>query len=97
MDIEKNIEKLENKVEKTSFAMEMLTYSKEQNRQLVGNFKKMFYVWVITFIGLLCAVGYIVYLLNDISVIEETTTQEVTDIDTINGSVVNKGDIYGED
>lgn len=89
MDIEKNIEKLENKVEKTSFAMEMLTYSKEQNRQLVGNFKKMFYVWVITFIGLLCAVGYIVYLLNDISSYESI---KIEDVETIDNSHIKIGD-----
>ena len=40
-------------------------------------------------------IGYLVYVLNDIGVIEETT-QEITDFDTINGNVVNNGDIYGE-
>jgi len=37
----------------------------------------------------------LVYILNDIGT--TTTTQEVSDIDTINGSVVNNGDVYGED
>lgn len=62
MDLEKDVEEIENKVEKTSFAMEMLEYSKDQNKQLANNFHKMVVVWVITFIGLLLAVGYIIFL-----------------------------------
>ena len=47
---------------------------------------------------LLLDTWYLVYVLNDIgTTTEETTTQEVTDFDTINGNIVNKGDINGED
>jgi hypothetical protein len=35
-------------------------------------------------------------VLNDTGTIEETTTQEVSEVDTINGNVVNNGDVYGE-
>ena len=41
-----------------------------------------------------CLLGYTIWLLTDIGV--ETTTQEITDFDTINGNIVNKGDINGE-
>lgn len=70
-------------------ASEMLHILKIQN-------KRLFIIWLVTFIAFISLLGYTLYLLNDIGTIEETTTQEVTDIDTINGSVVNKGDINGE-
>lgn len=70
-------------------ASEMLHILKIQN-------KRLFIVWLVTFIAFISLLGYTLYLLNDIGTIEETTTQEVTDIDTINGSVVNKGDINGK-
>lgn len=90
MGLEKDIEKIENKVEKVSFAMEMLEYSKEQNNQLASNFKKMVIVWIITFLGLLGAVGYIIYLLNDIG----TTTKEIDieDVEVIDNSHIKIGD-----
>ena len=90
MGLEKDIEQIENKVEKVSFAMEMLEYSKEQNNQLASNFKKMVIVWIITFLGLLGAVGYIIYLLNDIG----TTTKEIDieDVEVIDNSHIKIGD-----
>ena len=98
MDLEKDVEKIENKVEKTSFAMEMLEYSKTQNEQLVNNFHKMVAVCVITFKGLLLAVGYIILLLNDI---EKTTKEiDIEDVEVIDNSHIKIGDdIYqvGED
>ena len=39
-------------------------------------------------------IGYLVYVLNDKGT--ETTTQEVTDIDSVDGNIVNKGDIDGQ-
>ena len=48
----------------------------------------------VAFIGLL---GYTIWLLNDIGTVETTdTTQEISDVDSINGSVGNNGDVYGE-
>ena len=98
MDLEKDVEKIENKVEKTSFAMEMLEYSKKQNEQLVNNFHKMVAIWVITFIGLLLAVGYIIFLLNDIG--KTTKEIDIEDVEVIDNSHIKIGDdIYqvGED
>ena len=75
-------------VKEQSWAMDILKDYKKANVRL-------FIVWIITFIsfvGLLC---YTIYLSNDIATVE-TTTQEITDIEKVDGSIVNKGDIYGD-
>jgi hypothetical protein len=69
-------------------AKELLHILKTQN-------KRMFIAWLITFIAFIGLLGYTIWLLNDISVID-TTTQEVEDVDTINGNVINNGGNYGE-
>jgi len=76
-----------NKIEQNSLALALLQDSKNQTR-------KLFVMWIITFIALIGVTCYVVYLLNDISNIE--TIQEVSDVNTIGGNVVN-GDMYGED
>lgn len=95
MEIEENLEKLEKKVEKQSLAMELLEYSKEQNGQLEKTNKRLIIILIIVLILWFATIGYLVYILNDISSVE-TTTQEVSDIETVGGSVVNNGDVYGE-
>ena len=89
MSLREDIEKVQKKVEETSFAMDLLKDYKKQNKRQFIIILVILGMWFVT-------IGYLVYVLNDIGTIEETTTQEVTDIDTINGSVVNKGDVYGE-
>lgn len=71
-----------------SFAMEILQDYKKAN-------KRMFIIWLITFISLVGSLVYIVYLLNDIGTIE-TTSQEVSGVNTIENSNINNGDMYGE-
>ena len=62
-------------------------YKKQSKRQ---------FIVILVILGMWFAtIGYLVYVLNDIGVVEETT-QEVTDFDTINGNVVNNGDVNGE-
>ena len=85
MEIKKELEE----VREESFAMELLKDYKKAN-------KRQFIIILVILTMWFATIGYLVYVLNDIGVIEETTTQEVTDIDTINGDIVNKGDIYGE-
>lgn len=75
-------------VKEQSFAMELLSDYRKQN-------KRQFIVILVILTMWFCTIGYLVYVLNDIGV-EETTTQEVSDVETINGSVVNNGDVYGE-
>ena len=76
-------------MEEKSFAMEILQEQKKNNKRLFIILLVVLCMWFATGV-------YLVYILNDIGVVEETT-QEITDFDTINGDVVNKGDINGED
>ena len=71
-----------------SFAKEILSDYKKQN-------KRLFIILIIVLIMWFATIGYLVYIMNDIGV--ETTTQEITDFDTINGNITNKGDVYGQD
>lgn len=91
MSLRDDIEKVENKmkrIEEESLAMELLKDARKTN-------KRMFIIWIVTFIILIGVTCYTIWLLNDISNVE-ATTQEVSDIETIGGSVVNNGDVYGE-
>ena len=81
-------------MEKESLAYELVSDMKKANkRQNII----WFIIWLITFIAFLGLLTYTIWLLNDISYVKETYTQEVTDFDTINGNVNNNGEIYGED
>lgn len=67
-----------------SFARELLADMKKTN-------KRLFIIWLCTFFGLLLSIGYIVYLLNDISTIE-TTEQIIEDVEIIENSNIENGD-----
>ena len=69
-------------------ATEMLHILKTQN-------KRLFIIWLVTFIAFIILVGYTIYLLNDIGAIE--TTQEIEDVETIQNSNITNGDFYGQD
>lgn len=95
MSLKDDIKKVQIKaaeLEKQSFALNILEDYKKQN-------KRQFIIILTILIMWFSTIGYLVYILNDIGVIEETATntQEVTDIDTVNGNIVNKGNVYGED
>lgn len=72
-----------------SLAMELLKDYKKTSKRLYIILIVVLCMWFIT-------IGYLVYILNDISSVE-TTTQEISDVDTIENSNVANGDIYGED
>ena len=79
-------------MEKTSFAMEMLSDYKKQN-------KRLFIIIIIILTMWLATIGYLVYVLNDIgteTITEETTTQEIQDVETVDGNIVNKGNVWEE-
>lgn len=67
-------------------ASEMLHILKVQN-------KRLFIIWLVTFVAFIGLLGYTLWLLNDIGV--ETTTQEVSqDSDNGNNNFIgNDGDI----
>lgn len=92
MNFKEELEKVEEKVEQVSFAMELLQFSKEQNVQLEHNNKRMFIIILVLIGVILASVGYNIYLLNDTATVETT---EVTQ-DNENGHnnyVGNDGDI----
>jgi len=61
-----------------SFAVEVLKDYKKQNR-------KLFIIWVFTFIALIGISCYTIYLLNDIETVKTTANAtETIDIDDVN-------------
>lgn len=72
-------------MEEKSLAMELLKDYKKANKRQFIVILVILSMWFIT-------IGYLVYILNNISSVE-TTAQEVSDIETIGGSVVNNGDV----
>ena len=83
MAVQKEVQELKQE----SLASELLRDAKKTN-------KRMFIIWIITFLTLVGVTCYTIYLLDDIGTIQ--TTQEVNEVDTINGNVVNNGDVYGK-
>ena len=70
-------------------ATEMLHILKSQN-------KRLFIIWLVTFIAFIGLLGYTIWLLNDIGTIEETNSQDIQDVNTIENSNITNGDINGE-
>lgn len=65
-------------------ATEMLHILKVQN-------KRLFIIWLVTFIAFIGMLGYTIYLLNDIGVEETTVTQD--NENGYNNYIGNDGDI----
>lgn len=65
-------------------ATEMLHILKVQN-------KRLFIIWLVTFIAFVGMLGYTIYLLNDIGVEETTVTQD--NENGYNNYIGNDGDI----
>lgn len=78
LEVKKELEE----VKEQSFAMELLKDARKTN-------KRQFVVIIVILAIFTCLLGYTIWLLNDIGTVETTRTQEVTDFDTINGSVIN--------
>ena len=72
-----------------SMVMEILSDYKK-------SYKRMFIIWIITFISFLGLLGYTIYLLNDTAIVEQSS-QEISDVDTIENSNITNGDFYGQD
>ena len=65
-------------------ASEMLHILKVQN-------KRLFIIWLVTFVAFIGLLGYTLWLLNDIGTYEDTITQE--NFDGYNNYIGNNGDI----
>lgn len=76
-------------MEEQSFALDLLRDYKKQNKRQFIVILVILTMWFVT-------IGYLVYVLNDIGTVETTTTQEISDIDTIENSNLPNGDMYGE-
>lgn len=63
-------------MEEQSFALDLLRDYKKQNKRQFIVILVILTMWFVT-------IGYLVYVLNDIGTVETTTTQEISDIDTI--------------
>ena len=104
MEIEENIKKLEKKVEKQSLAMELLEFSKEQNKQLERTNKRLertnkrlIIVLIIILVLWFATIGAFLYYINTTGYVEtDEYSQEIKDIDSVNNSKIINGDEYGE-
>ena len=67
-----------------SLAIELLSDQRKQN-------KRLFIIWIVTFIAFIGLLGYTIWLLNDIGTYEETITQE--NENGYNNYIGNDGDI----
>lgn len=98
MEIEENIEKLEKKVEKQSLAMELLEFSKEQNRQLEKINKRLIIVLIIILLLWFASIGLFIYYINTTGyeVVTETADTEGEGNACV-GDKCNNGEInYGK-
>ena len=82
MEIKKELEE----VREESFAMELLRDYKKAN-------KRQFIIILVILTMWFATIGYLVYVLNDIGVIEETTTITQENADGYNNYIGNDGDI----
>lgn len=82
MKIKKDLKEVKNE----SFAAQILKDYKLQN-------KRLFIIWIVTFVALIGTFVYLVYLLNDIGTIEETTTVTQDNPGGDNNYIGNNGDI----
>lgn len=87
LDMKNQVENV--KEESQSFAMQFVETLKEQN-------KRLFICWIITFIAFIGLLGYTIWLYNDITTEKEEIIQEITDIDTIENSIIRNGGTWEE-
>lgn len=90
MSIKEDVEKINTKVEQVSFAYELLSDYKKQNKRQ--------FIIILVILGMWFAtIGYLVYVLNDIGVIEETTEVTQDNENGYNNFIGNDGEInYGK-
>lgn len=73
------------KEERKSLAMQFVDTLKEQN-------KRLFLVWLITFIAFVGLIIYTIYALNDLAIIETTEVTQEAEVGT-NNYIGNDGEI----
>lgn len=78
------VKKTINELKEQSFGMELLSDMKKQN-------KRLYIIWIITFVAFMILLGYTIWLLNDIGVEETTVSQD--NENGYNNYIGNDGDI----
>lgn len=86
MSLQEDVQKIEEKVKKVeeqSWAMSVLGDYKRQN-------KRLFIIWIITFLAFIGMLCYTIYLHNDIGT--TTDTIDIKDVESIDNSHIKIGD-----
>ena len=78
-----------NKIHQNSGALEIL-------KDIKGDNKRLFAILIIVLIMWFSTIVYLVYVLTDISTIQDIRTQDI-DYSSIENSDIVNGDVYGED
>ena len=99
--INKNVNSINNnfeQIQKNTGAFDMLKIASDKLRNARSSNKRLFIILIIILVMWFATIGYLVYVLNDVGYIEETT-QEVEQQNTNgdNNFIGNNGDIsYGK-
>lgn len=80
MAVKKDLEEVKNE----SFASEILKDYKKAN-------KRQFIIILVILTMWFATIGYLIYILNDITVVTDEYSQEITDIESINDSTITNG------
>ena len=80
MAVKKDLEEVKNE----SFASEILKDYKKAN-------KRQFIIILVILTMWFATIGYLIYILNDITVVTDEYSQEITDIESINHSTITNG------
>ena len=83
MEVQEELKKV--KQEEQGLAMTLLQDMKKTN-------KRMFVIWIITFISFLGLLGYTIWLLNDIEVKTTEEIIDIQDVETVDDSDIQIGD-----
>lgn len=81
MAVKKQLEEVKEK----SFAMELLSDFKKQNKRQFVIILIILMLWFLT-------IGYLVYVLNDIGVVEDNDSIDIEDVKSIDNSHIKIGD-----
>lgn len=86
MSVKEELEEMKKEVhdvQEKSFALELLHDFKVQN-------KRIFIIWIITFVALIGVSVYTIYLLNDIGTETSTTITKTVDVDDVDNNAKNR-------
>lgn len=93
LSVKEELKEAKKQVKENSFAVELLREEKGRNQSLANAVKRIFVMWIITFVAFICLLAYTIWLLNDISVVE--TTEETYDVEQNSGDGGNNNFING--